>query len=88
MNYRRHIVNIIMRWAGHAASMGDISNVYKMLVRKSEEKKLPRRPRQRWKYSNRMDLREIGWELSDRIHLGDWDQWQAVVNTVVSCRVP
>jgi hypothetical protein len=32
-----------------------------------------------------MDLREIGYESVDRIHLArDTDQWRAVVNTVMN----
>jgi hypothetical protein len=32
-----------------------------------------------------MDLREIGWEGVDWMHLAqDRDQWQALVNTVIS----
>jgi hypothetical protein len=34
--------------------------VYKVLVGKSEGKRLLGRPRRRWKYGIRMDLREIG----------------------------
>jgi hypothetical protein len=36
-----------------------------------------------------MDLREIGWEGVNCIHLAqDKDQWQALVNTAVKIRVP
>jgi hypothetical protein len=36
-----------------------------------------------------MDLMEIGWEDVDWIHgVQDWDQWRAVVNTVMNLRVP
>jgi hypothetical protein len=36
-----------------------------------------------------MDLREIGWEGVDWIHLAqDRDQWQVVVNTVLNLQVP
>jgi len=36
-----------------------------------------------------MDLREIGWEVVDWIHLArDRDQWQASVSTVMNVRVP
>jgi cobalamin biosynthesis Mg chelatase CobN len=34
-----------------------------------------------------MDLREIGWEIVDWMHLAqDRDQWQAVVKTVMNLR--
>jgi hypothetical protein len=37
----------------------------------------------------RMDIRGIGWEGMDWIHLAqDRDQWRAVVNTVMNLWVP
>jgi hypothetical protein len=36
-----------------------------------------------------MDLREIGWDRVDLIDIAqDRDQWRALVNTVLSVRVP
>jgi len=36
-----------------------------------------------------MDLREIGWEAVDWIHVvQDREQWWALLNTVMSLRVP
>jgi hypothetical protein len=36
----------------------------------------------------RIDVREIGWEGVDRMHLAeDRDQWRALVNTVMNLRV-
>jgi hypothetical protein len=36
-----------------------------------------------------MDLREIGWSGMDWIDLEeDWDQWRALVNTMMNFRVP
>jgi hypothetical protein len=54
------------------------------------EGKRPRdRPRNRWEDNIRMDLREIGWEGVDWMHLAeDSDQWRAVVNTIINVRVP
>jgi hypothetical protein len=47
------------------------------------------RPRCRWVYNIKMDLREIGWDGMDWIELAqDWDQWRALVNTVMNLRVP
>jgi hypothetical protein len=38
---------------------------------------------------NTMDLREIGWDDVDWIYLAqNRDQWRALVNTIMSLRVP
>jgi hypothetical protein len=37
----------------------------------------------------KMDLREIGWDVMDWIDLAqNRDQWRALVNTVMTLRVP
>jgi hypothetical protein len=47
------------------------------------------RPKRRWDDNIRMDLREIGWEGVDWIHLAqDRDQWWTLVNTVMNLRIP
>jgi hypothetical protein len=77
-----------MRWAGHAARMGEKKNAYRILVGKPEEKRLGR-PRRRWVDNIKIDLREIGWDGVDWIHLAqDRDEWRALVNTVMNLRVP
>jgi hypothetical protein len=56
-----------------------LSNV---LVGKSEGKRPLERSRRRWEDNIRTDLREIGWESVDWIHLAqDNYQWRALVNT-------
>jgi hypothetical protein len=47
-----------MRWAGHAACMGEVRNAYKTLVRKPERKRPLGRCRHRWEDNIRMDLME------------------------------
>jgi hypothetical protein len=37
-----------MRWTGHVALMGEMINVYSILVGKPEGKRLLRRPSRRW----------------------------------------
>jgi hypothetical protein len=49
-----------MRWAGHVARIAEERKVNKVLVGKSEGKRLLGRPRRRWEDGIRMDLREIG----------------------------
>jgi hypothetical protein len=58
---------------------------YSILVGNPEVKRPLGRSRHRWEDNIRMDLREMGWECVDWIHLAqDWDQWQALVNTVLN----
>jgi hypothetical protein len=45
----------------HVALMGEKRNAYKILVGKPEGKRPLGRPRRRWVYNIKMDLREIGW---------------------------
>jgi hypothetical protein len=74
-----------MRWMGHVICMGEIRNAYKVLIRRPEGKRALERPPYRWEVNIRMDLREIGWENVDWIHLvQDRNQWQALVNTYES----
>jgi hypothetical protein len=74
---------------GRACSTnGEKRNAYRILVGKPEGKSPLGRPRCRWEDNIRMDLREIGWGFMDCIDLvQDWDQWRALVNTVMSFRV-
>jgi hypothetical protein len=62
---------------------------YNIFTEIPEGKKLLGRPRRRWKENIRIDLREIGWEVVDRIHLAQYmDDCRALVNTVMNFRVP
>jgi hypothetical protein len=64
-------------------------NSYKIIVGNPEGKRPLGRLWRRWEENIEMDLREIGWEGVDWIHLAqDRDQWRAVVNTVMNLRVP
>jgi len=49
-----------MRWAGHAARMGEGRGVYRVLVGKPGGKRPLGRPRCRWVDNIKMDLREMG----------------------------
>jgi hypothetical protein len=76
-----------MRWAGHVVRMGEVRDTY-ILVGKPEGRTALGRPRHRWE-DIKMDLGEIGFEDMDWIRLvQDSDRWRAVVNTVMSLRVP
>jgi hypothetical protein len=78
-----------MRWAGHAARMGEKRNAYRILVGKPDGKRQLGRSRRRWVDNIKMDLREIGWDGMDWIDLAqDRDQLRALVTTVMNLRVP
>jgi hypothetical protein len=78
-----------VRWAGNVARVGEMRNVYKILVRKSEGKRPLGRTRRRWKDNTRMYHTEIGWEVVDWIHLAESrDQWRVLVDTVMNVPVP
>jgi hypothetical protein len=77
-----------MRWMGHAACMGKMRYIYKILVAKPEGKRPLRRPRCRWE-DIKMDLKETGYGGVDWIHLAQDRDWRwALVNTVMNLRVP
>jgi len=87
-NIIRVILSRRMRWARSVSLMGEMRNAYEILVGKSEGKCPVGRSRHRCKDNIGMNLREIGWEGMDWIHMTqDRDQWQAVVNTVMNRRV-
>jgi trehalose/maltose hydrolase-like predicted phosphorylase len=48
-----------------------------------------RKAKTQWVDNIKMDLREIGWDGRDWIHLAqNRDHWRALVNTVMNLRVP
>jgi hypothetical protein len=48
-----------MRWAGHVTRIGAKRSVYRFLVEKTEGTRPLERPRRKWKYNNKMELREV-----------------------------
>jgi hypothetical protein len=78
-----------MRWAGHVAQIGEKLNAYRILVGMPEGKRPLGRSRRRWVDNIEIDLREIGWDGRDWIHLAqDRDPWRALVNAVMNLRIP
>ena len=49
-----------LRWAGHVTRMEESRSTFKILTGKPIEKRPLERPRHRWEYNIRMDLKEIG----------------------------
>jgi len=63
-------------------------NMYKIFIGKSEGKQPCRRLRHRCEDEIRMDLRQIGWEDMNWIHLAeDRDQWWALRNMIMNLQV-
>jgi len=58
-----------IKWAEHIARMGEMRNVYNILVGKPEGKRQLGRPRRRCEDNIRMNLREKAWEGVHWIHL-------------------
>jgi hypothetical protein len=77
------------RWARHVANMGRKRNIHKVLVEKSERKIPLGRPRSKCEDNIKIELKGIGWQGTDWIHLDqDRDQGQAPVNTILSFWAP
>jgi hypothetical protein len=78
-----------VRWAGHAARMGEKRNVYRLFVGKPEGKRPLGRPKHMWVDNIRMDAGEVGRGDSDWIGLAqDRNRWRALVNWVLNLGVP
>jgi hypothetical protein len=76
-----------MRGVGHEACMGEMRNVYRILVKKPGDKRPLERPRHRQEDNIRIYLREM--ECVDWIHLTQYrDLRQTLVNTVMNFRAP
>jgi hypothetical protein len=83
----RQIKSRRTRWAGLVAHIGEGRNVHRVLVGKPEGKRPLERPKHRWG-GIKMDLREIGWEGVEWIHLAqDRDRWRALVNVVMNLQL-
>jgi hypothetical protein len=64
-------------------------NAYRILMGKPEGKRPLGIPRSKCADNIKMDLREIGWDGVNWMDMAqDGDQWRALVNTVLSLRVP
>jgi hypothetical protein len=68
-----NIVRVIksrrMRWVGHVARMGEERGVYRVVVGKPEGRRPLGRFSRSWENNIKMDLREVGCEVMERIDL-------------------
>jgi hypothetical protein len=88
-----NIVRVIksrrMRWAVQLARLGEICHAERVLVGKSEGKRILGRPRCRWEDNIKMDLEEVGCADMDWINAAqDRDRCWALVNEVMNFGVP
>jgi hypothetical protein len=65
--------------------MREIRNTYGVLVGKAKRKRPLGRVRRRWVDTNKIDLGENGWTV---VHWIGLDKWRALVNAVITLRVP
>jgi hypothetical protein len=73
----------------HVTNMVGIINATKFYVGRPEGKRPLGKYRHRWKDKNQMDLKEIGCQSVDWIHLAqDAVSWQGLVNKVINLCVP
>jgi hypothetical protein len=69
--------------------MEEKRNAYRLLVGKPEGMRPLGRPRRRWVDNIMMDLGEMGWGDVDWIGVAqDRNRWRALVNSVLTFRVP
>ena len=63
--------------------------MYRVLVGKSEGRRLLGRPRRKWADNIRTDFQEVGCVYMDWIGLAqDRDRWRTLVSAVMNLRVP
>jgi hypothetical protein len=79
LNSSANIIRIIksrrMRWAGHVAHMGEMRNVYKILVGEPEGRRPLRKQRHKWEDNIEMDHGETRLEGVNWIHLTQDRDW-------------
>jgi hypothetical protein len=79
---------IRMMLVGYVARRGEGRDVYRILGGRPEGKRPLGRTRRRWEDNIKMELREIGIDVSNWIRLSQVRvQWRAFVNTGINLRV-
>jgi len=85
----QRVIKSRMRWAGHVERMGKGTDVYRVLEGNPEGKRPLGRPNSRWEDNIKMDLQDVRCEGMDWIELAqDRNSWRALLNAVMSLRVP
>jgi hypothetical protein len=74
---------------GHSGRRGQGRGIFRVLVRRPQSKRPLGRPRRRWEDDIKLDLREIGIDGANWIHLAqDRVHWRVLVNTVMKFLFP
>jgi hypothetical protein len=83
-------IEVLGRWRKlHNEELRELYSSPSIIRMISYEKRPLRRPRCRWMDNIKMDLGDVGWGGMDCIGLAqDRDKWRALVNAVMSLRVP
>jgi hypothetical protein len=69
--------------------MGEERGEHRVLVGKLEVKRPVGRPKRRWEYNNKKDLREHGGIRGDRIEMAqDRNRWRALASALKKLRIP
>jgi hypothetical protein len=72
----------------HAARVGEKRNAYRDFVAKHERNRRLEGPGFGWEDNIKMDLKSLGRERGDWMHLvQDWNSWKVLVNMVMRIRV-
>jgi len=76
-----------MGWA--CSTYGERRGIYSVLMEKPEGKRPLGRPRRKWEDNVKIDFQKMGCGVMEWIELAqDNDRWLALVNAVMSFRVP
>jgi len=78
-----------VRWAGHVTHVEEGRGICRVLVGRHEGRRQLGRPRRRWEYDIKLDLREIGINGMNWVRVAEVRvHWRSFVNTVMNLRVP
>ena len=82
-------MNFAFESSSHAAHMADRRGVYWVLVGKREGRRPLGRPKRRWENNIKMNRQEVRCRDMNWIDLAqERDRWRALVNVVMSLRIP
>jgi hypothetical protein len=77
------------RWTWNTVRIGEKRNECRILMGKRDRRRWLGKPRLRWKYYNKTNLKEIGWDDVDWTYVAqDRRNWRAHVNKVINRRIP